>query len=79
MRLKIRSYPIHLIPTKIENCIVDERIEDCVKAILKIAKVPGFTYSKRGIINEVKRYGFTRSEINEALKRLEGKGFLKRE
>jgi len=46
---------------------------------LKIAKVPGFTYSKRGIINEVKRYGFTRSEINEALKRLEGEGFLKRE
>lgn len=78
-RLKIQSYPIQLIPTKIEDKFEEERISSCEKTILNIAKVPGFRYSKRVIIKEAQKCGFTRSEINITLERLEEEGFLERD
>mgnify|MGYP000324197702 CR=1 FL=1 len=74
--LKIQAYRIDLITTIFEKRKNEARLMACEREILKFAKVPGFSYSKRTILNHLKTLGFSRSEINLALRRLEEKGFL---
>jgi len=71
-----RAYPIELIPTNFFAELSEERLKSCEKAILGIAKVPGFSYSRKAIMKELKGYGFSTSEINSALKRLLDRGSL---
>jgi len=75
--LAIRAYPIGLIPTNLSMRFDDEKLKNCENAILGITKIPGFTYSRRAIMREVQSYGYSRSEINSALKRLIDSGFLR--
>lgn len=76
-KLKINAHPLQLISTNLVSKGDENRIRECETRILMITKVPGFIYSKRMIMKEVRKYGFSRLEINITLKKLVDKGLLK--
>ncbi len=69
-RLGIEARPLDLIPTTLFPKHDEARIRECGREILKIAKVPSFSYSKKMIARGVTQLGFSSSEINLALKML---------
>ena len=75
-RLGIEARPLNLISTTLVAKYDEVRIRDCGREILKIAKVPGFSYSKKMIMREIMKFGFSRSEIDSALKMLIEQKFL---
>jgi len=75
-RLGIEARPLDMISTTLVAKYDEVRIRDCGREILKIAKVPGFSYSKKMIMREVMKFGFSRLEINSALKMLVEQKFL---
>lgn len=52
------------------------RVDACCRKILEMVRIPGFEYTKRWLIREMARKGFSRAEVDQALKRLIDRGPL---
>ncbi len=77
--LRIRAYPIRLITTSLTSKADEYRLRRCESVILKFTGMPGFTYTRDGIVKFARDHGFSRSEVNMALERLIERGILKME
>lgn len=52
------------------------RVDVCCRKILEMVRIPGFEYTKRWLVREMARKGFSRAEVDQALKRLIDRGPL---
>ena len=76
-KLGVEARPLDLIPTTFIPEKPRPRVRECVKHILKVTRMPGFIYSKKWIMNEMKPLGFSRREVEEALDNLTRRGILR--
>jgi len=75
-RFRIEARPLDLIPTKFVSEPEKPRVKSCMKELLKALRMPGFGYSKKWIMEEMKSSGFSNREVEEALDRLTRRGLL---
>jgi len=75
--LGVEARPLDLIPTSFVLQTENPKVTACMKEILKTLRMPGFGYSKKWIMEELKSSGFSDHEIEEALDRLTRRGLLR--
>ena len=52
------------------------RVGACFRKILEMVRIPGFEYTKRWLVREMAKKGFSRSEVDQALRRLMDQGLI---
>jgi len=52
------------------------RVDACCRKILELVRIPGFEYTKKWLIREMARRGFSKAEVDQALKKLLDQGPL---
>ncbi|MFB0543242.1 MAG: MBL fold metallo-hydrolase, partial [Candidatus Bathyarchaeia archaeon] len=52
------------------------RVGACFRKILEMVRIPGFEYTKRWLVREMAKKGFSRAEVDRALRRLIDQGLI---
>ncbi len=74
--LGIEARPIGTRPIEFRSRPENKRVIYCMKELDKALKIPGFVYSEKWILNEMKHQGFSQHDVKEALEKMTRRGFL---
>jgi len=77
-RLGIDAKPLTEAVESLRGRLTTEtaRMGACCRKILEVVRIPGFEYARKWLLREMARRGFSRVEVDQALKRLIEQGLL---
>lgn len=80
-RLGLDAKPLTNMEETISGTVLggEGRLRACRSQLLSLIRIPGFTYSMPWLMKEMARRGFTRTETEEAVRRLVEEGILEPE